>query len=64
MTASQYRRLRVRVGSQSQVARLLGVHSRTISKRETGELAVNTEAALAIRFLHNQHRQDQRRPGP
>lgn len=60
MTADQYRRLRVRVGSQERVAKLLGVHPMTISKRERGELEVDLEAAVAIRCLA-EHQQAQRR---
>lgn len=49
MTPSQYRRLRVRVGSQRIVAKMLGVHPTTISKRERGELPIDTEAERALR---------------
>lgn len=46
-----YRRLRLRVGSQGQVSRMLGVHRHTISRRERGALPITPEAGLALRYL-------------
>lgn len=51
MTAQQYRRLRVQVGSQAAVARKLGVHVQTISQRERGLLRIGPEAEFAILWL-------------
>jgi DNA-binding transcriptional regulator YiaG len=51
MTRAQYRKLRQSIGSQPEVAKLLGVHPITISKRERGEIAINKEAVIALRAL-------------
>lgn len=51
MSGSQYRSERQRRGTQQKVAMLLGVDYRTIQRRESGEIAVTTEAALALRAL-------------
>lgn len=48
MTARQYRAERLKRGSQSQVAKLLGIDPQTISRRERGELPINREAELAL----------------
>ena len=56
MKAREYRRLRRAVGSQTEVAKMLRVHPATISRRERGELPIDMEAELAIRFLYERRR--------
>jgi transcriptional regulator with XRE-family HTH domain len=51
MTRAQYRKLRQSIGSQTEVAKLLGVDPQTISRRERGELPINKEAEMALRGL-------------
>jgi hypothetical protein len=51
VTPAQYRKERQRRGTQTQVAKLLGVHWMTISRRERGELPINREAGLALLAL-------------
>lgn len=51
VTAAQYKSERQRRGTQQGVAALLGVDYRTIQRRESGEIAVTQEAALAMRAL-------------
>jgi DNA-binding transcriptional regulator YdaS (Cro superfamily) len=51
MTAMAYKATRELRGSQVAVARLLGVHSVTISKRECGVQPVSREAELALLTL-------------
>jgi transcriptional regulator with XRE-family HTH domain len=51
MTAAQYRKARRQRGSQTEVAKLLGVDPQTISRRERGEIEINHEAALALLSL-------------
>lgn len=51
MTADEYRALRERLGSQSRVARALGVDKMTVSRRERGTRPVVREAALALRYV-------------
>jgi transcriptional regulator with XRE-family HTH domain len=51
VTADQYKSERQRRGTQQGVAALLGVDYRTIQRRESGEIAITVEAALAIRAL-------------
>jgi hypothetical protein len=58
MTGSGYARLRRSLGSQTEVARMLGVHRMTISKREreARDCPVTREAEFALRYLHEQRR--------
>lgn len=51
MSPDEYRTLRQRLGTQVEVAKLLGVHYRTLSKRERGEISVSPEAEIALRCL-------------
>lgn len=51
MTANQYRKIREGIGTQEEVAAMLGVHAQTISKRERGVEPISTEAALALEKL-------------
>ena len=51
MTAAQYKSERQRRGTQQGVAALLGVDYRTIQRRECGDIAITTEAELAMRAL-------------
>lgn len=52
MTAATYRTIRNAIGlSQLKLAKVLGVHSNTISKRERGILIITQEAELAILSL-------------
>ncbi len=48
MTAAEYKRLRVSIGSQPAVAARLGVSETTISRRERGKLPITKEAADAM----------------
>ena len=59
MTAQEYRRLRVRVGSQAAVARKLGVDVTTVSRRERGAASIDREAECAIRWLDLERRRCQ-----
>lgn len=50
-TPEAYQTIRQQVGSQSEVARLLGVHVLTISARERGRNRITNEAILALKML-------------
>lgn len=54
MTAARYKTLRLLLGTQCEVAAMLGLHRVTIAKREAGTIPITTEAALAILALRNQ----------
>tara|TARA_R100000808_G_C2136143_1_gene144475 strand:- start:936 stop:1133 length:198 start_codon:yes stop_codon:yes gene_type:complete len=51
MTSSEYRNLRHKIGSQSEVAKQLGVDKMTISNRERGVYSISREAKLALVYL-------------
>lgn len=51
MTAAEYKLARTIRGTQSEIARLLGVHPVTLAKRETGRIPIHREAALAMLAL-------------
>jgi len=51
MTAADYKATRTRLGTQVEVAALLGVARGTVARRETGALPITTEAALALDAL-------------
>jgi DNA-binding transcriptional regulator YdaS (Cro superfamily) len=51
MTPSEYKTLRQKLGTQQQVADLLGVHKITVAKREGGALPISRESALALENL-------------
>jgi DNA-binding transcriptional regulator YiaG len=52
MTPQEYRRTRERLElTQSALADLLGVRLNTISRRELGQIKIEREAELALRFV-------------
>lgn len=51
MTAADYKAARVSLGTQAEVAALLGVARGTVARRETGALPITQEAALALDAL-------------
>lgn len=48
MTATEYKATRERLGTQAEVAAMLGVNRVTVAKRENGTMTITTEAWLAI----------------
>lgn len=54
MSKARYKTLREKVGTQSEVAAIVGLHRGTIAKREAGTIPITTEAAIAILALRNQ----------
>ena len=53
MTAEDYKKMREKIGSQSNVADSLGLCKMTISNRERGAYVVSREAELALLHLYN-----------
>lgn len=51
MTATKYKATRERLGTQAEVASLLGVNRVTVAKRENGTMTITNEAVLAIQSL-------------
>ena len=51
MTTSEYKSARKRIGTQSEVASMLGIHRVTVAKRESGALKITNESALALLAL-------------
>ena len=51
MNAQQYKDQRSNLGTQAEVAAMLGVTRGTIAKRETGTVEINREAELALLML-------------
>ncbi len=51
MQPEQYKATRERLGTQAEVARLLGVNRVTVAKRENGTMTITNEAVLAIQSL-------------
>ena len=51
MTANEYKTTRERLGTQAEVAALLGVNRVTVAKRENGTMTITNEAVLAIQSL-------------
>jgi len=51
MIAADYKATRSRLGTQADVAALLGVARGTVARRETGALPITQEAALALDAL-------------
>ena len=51
MTPDEYKSTREKIGTQSEVARLLGVNRVTVAKREAGMMVITQEAVLAIKSL-------------
>ena len=48
MTPQEYKKTRESLGTQAEVAALLGVARETIARRETGKDRITREAALAL----------------
>jgi DNA-binding transcriptional regulator YiaG len=51
MTPSEYKALRQKLGTQQQVADLLGVHRVTIADREAGRKPISREADYALTWV-------------
>jgi DNA-binding XRE family transcriptional regulator len=51
MTATEYKATRERLGTQAEVAAMLGVNRVTVAKRENGTMTITNEAVLAIQSL-------------
>lgn len=51
VTPLLYREIRERIGTQAQVAALLGVSARTVARRETRKMRITREASLALMFV-------------
>lgn len=51
MTPAQYKAARERIGTQEEVAVMLGLNRVTIARRETGALPITREAEIAIKAL-------------
>ena len=51
MTPEEYKATRERLGTQAEVAAMLGVNRVTVAKRENGTMTITNEAVLAIRSL-------------
>lgn len=51
MTPAQYRSARRKLGTQREVAEILGVSRETIQRRERRGATISPEAALAIRAV-------------
>ncbi len=56
MQPEEYKATRERIGTQAEVARLLGVNRVTVAKRENGTMTITNEAVLAIRSLRRPRR--------
>ena len=56
MTATEYKTTRERIGTQAEVAALLGVNRVTVAKRENGTMTITNEAVLAIQSLRRPKR--------
>jgi DNA-binding XRE family transcriptional regulator len=53
MTNKDYQALRESLGTQTSVAKRLGVAERTIQRRENGGLKITREAEAAMRLLYD-----------
>lgn len=51
MTAEEYKAEREKRGTQAEIAAQLGVARNTIIRRESGDMVITQEAALAIQAL-------------
>jgi len=59
MTPSEYRQIRESLGlTQGQLADLLGVALNTVSRRELGQIAIEREAELALRWVAAKHKKN------
>jgi DNA-binding XRE family transcriptional regulator len=54
MTPEEYKATRERLGTQAEVAAMLGVNRVTVAKRENGTMTITNEAVLAIQSLRRQ----------
>ena len=59
MKAAEYKATRERLGTQAEVASLLGVNRVTVAKRERGTMTITREAELALRSLRTRKRKGQ-----
>ena len=51
MSSEEYKATRERLGTQAEVAAMLGVNRVTVAKRENGTMTITNEAVLAIQSL-------------
>ena len=51
MSSTEYKSTRERIGTQAEVAAMLGVNRVTVAKRENGTMTITNEAVLAIQSL-------------
>jgi len=56
MTAPEYKAIREGLGTQAEVAAMLGVNRVTVAKRENGTMTITNEAVLAIQSLRRPRR--------
>lgn len=56
VTAAEYKTARKHLGTQAEVAALLGVNRVTVAKRENGTMTITNEAVLAIQSLRRPRR--------
>ena len=56
MTAAEYKATREHLGTQAEVAAMLGVNRVTVAKRENGTMTITNEAVLAIQSLRRPRR--------
>jgi len=56
MTATEYKATRERLGTQAEVAAMVGVNRVTVAKRENGTMTITNEAVLAIQSLRRPRR--------
>jgi len=55
MTADEYKQIRQAIGTQREVASILGVTPETVCRRERGTLEIPTEARLALLMARLTH---------
>jgi len=60
MDPAEYKTIRQHFGTQAEVARRLGVARSTVAHRESGRMAITTEAALAISALTRSKKRSQK----
>ncbi len=56
VTAAEYKATREQIGTQAEVAALLGVNRVTVAKRENGTMTITNESVLAIQSLRRPRR--------
>lgn len=64
MTAAEYKATRERIGTQAEVAAMLGVNRVTVAKRENGTMTITNEAVLAIQSLRKLKRKPKSENAP